>query len=69
MIVLTAKQAAFVAYWHDFTAEHGYPPTVRELCAHFGYRSTNAAASKIKEVEARGVVLARRKRAQKAVTS
>jgi repressor LexA len=63
---LTAKQAAFVAYWHDFAASHGYPPTVRELCAHFGYRSTNAAHEKIQEVEAKGIVLARRK---KAVTS
>ncbi|MBR1563590.1 MAG: transcriptional repressor LexA, partial [Ruminococcus sp.] len=23
--------------------EDGYPPTVREICAHFGYKSTSTA--------------------------
>lgn len=67
---LTMKQAEVVLFWKDFSNAHGYPPTIRETCDHFGYKSTNAAASVIAAIESKGVDLKRRKRVtKKKVTS
>ncbi|SFC34222.1 transcriptional repressor LexA [Ruminococcus albus] len=34
--------------------EEGYPPTVREICAHFGFKSTSTAHRYIKTLTAKG---------------
>ncbi len=36
--------------------EEGYPPTVREICARFGYKSTSTAHRYIKSLTAKGLL-------------
>jgi repressor LexA len=41
---LTRRESAALAFLRDYTAAHGYPPTVREIGAHVGLRSTSSVA-------------------------
>lgn len=44
---------------YDFVAERcqaGKPPTIREICSHFGFTSTNAAADHLKALERQGLL-------------
>lgn len=41
---LTARTAAVLAFIEDCIAVERHPPTMREICAHFGWTGTNAAA-------------------------
>ncbi|MBW2170601.1 MAG: repressor LexA, partial [Deltaproteobacteria bacterium] len=34
---LSDKQAQVLKFLVDFNAEHGFPPTLRELCHTFGF--------------------------------
>ncbi len=34
---LTARQESVLAFIKDFLNEHGYPPTIREICTHFQF--------------------------------
>lgn len=43
MKTLTAKQQAVLAFVEDFFQQQGYPPTVREVAAHFGIQPRAAA--------------------------
>jgi len=40
---LTARQEAVLAFIKDFLDEHGYPPTVREICSNFNFLPRAAA--------------------------
>jgi repressor LexA len=51
---LRASQRASVATIEGFIAEHGYPPTIRELGSLWGVRSTNAVACRLRHLERRG---------------
>ncbi len=52
----TATQADTLAYLASFIAEHGMPPTVRELANHFGVRSTNSIVDRLRALERKGLV-------------
>lgn len=51
---LTARQAQVLEFIQDFLADHGYPPTVREVAARFGFRSPRAAHDHMKALEKKG---------------
>jgi repressor LexA len=36
--------------------QHGYPPTLREICQHVGSTSTNAAACRVRSLVSKGMV-------------
>jgi repressor LexA len=44
---LTPRQAQILAAVRDYTAEHGYPPTIREICTASGLRSSSSAHAHI----------------------
>ena len=47
----TARQQQVLEYIGRHRARHGLPPTVREIQAHFGFASPNAAASHLRALE------------------
>jgi len=51
---LTERQAQVLKFISDHLAQHGYPPTVREVAAHFGFRSPRAAYDHVKALEKKG---------------
>ena len=56
MLELTERQQEILDFIREFTGTRGYPPTMRELAATFGFSSTNAAASHVKALEKKGAV-------------
>jgi len=53
---LSSKQAQVLTFLMDFNAEHGFPPTIRELCDRFGYRSLNTAHFHLRSLEKKGYI-------------
>ncbi len=51
---LTDRQAQVLEFINSFLAEHGYPPTVREVAGRFGFRSPRAAHDHMKALERKG---------------
>ena len=51
---LTKRQRQVLEFISEFQAEHGYPPTVREVAAQFGFRSPRAAHDHIKALQRKG---------------
>ena len=56
---LTQRQAQVLAFIEEFTAQQGYPPTVREVAANFGFRSPRAAHDHMKALEKKGYMRSR----------
>lgn len=56
---LTARQAQVLDFIEEFTSSHGYPPTVREVAANFGFRSPRAAHDHMKALEKKGFMRSR----------
>ena len=56
MAKLTAKQQQIYDYIQDFTAQHGYPPSVREIGAALGLKSPSTVHFHIKGLESAGVL-------------
>ena len=50
---LTSRQAQVLKFIREHLSEHGYPPTVREVAAYFGFRSPRAAHDHMKALEKR----------------
>ena len=57
MAKLTAKQQQIYDYIQDFTAQHGYPPSVREIGAALGLKSPSTVHFHIKGLEEAGVLI------------
>jgi len=57
MIRLTEKQARLLRFIASFSESNGYPPTIREMGDYFGWSSTNAAATHISFMIAKGYLL------------
>jgi len=57
MTKLTAKQQQIMDYMHAFTAEHGYPPSVREIGAAVGLKSPSTVHFHLKGLEEAGVIV------------
>lgn len=53
---LTGAQRSILEFIHDCARRSGRPPTVREICAHFGFRSTGTARDHLKALRAKGVL-------------
>ncbi len=43
MAELTSKQRSILDYIQDYVKEHGFPPTLRDICKTFSIKSTNGA--------------------------
>lgn len=56
MTALTARQKAVLDYMFEYTEDHGYPPTMREIGAHLGIRSTNGVNDHLKALERKGYI-------------
>lgn len=54
---LTAKQQRIYTYIQEFTAEHGYPPSVREIGAAMGLKSPSTVHFHLKGLEEAGVIV------------
>lgn len=61
---LTAPQKSLLRYLQERCESGALPPTVREICGHFGYRSTKAAADHIAALQKKGFVTRERRRAR-----
>jgi repressor LexA len=51
---LTARQEQVLAYIRDSILQRGYPPTLREIGAHMGIRSTNGVNDHLRALERKG---------------
>ncbi len=51
---LTPRQAQVLEFINQYLDEHGYPPTVREVAANFGFRSPRAAHDHMKALQRKG---------------
>lgn len=52
----TARQQAVLDYVRAFAAREGYPPTIREIAKHFGWKSTQAVTDHLLRLEQRGLL-------------
>ncbi len=57
MVKLTAKQQQIYDYILAFTADHGYPPSVREIGAAVGLKSPSTVHFHMKGLEEAGVIV------------
>ena len=53
---LTEKQRAVLKFIQHHISVHGYPPTVREICAHFGFSSPLSAQQHIEALRRKGYI-------------
>jgi repressor LexA len=51
---LTDRQSQVLEFINSFLATQGYPPTVREVASHFGFRSPRAAHDHMKALQKKG---------------
>jgi repressor LexA len=51
---LTPRQKEILDFIREFTASHGFSPTHREICEHFGYSSYGTAHKHLKLLERKG---------------
>ncbi|MDF1566189.1 MAG: transcriptional repressor LexA [Deltaproteobacteria bacterium] len=53
---LTKRQREILEYVHHAIRQEGYPPTIREIGAQFGIRSTNGVNDHLKALERKGYI-------------
>jgi repressor LexA len=53
---LTKKQQAVLNYIMEFSQSHGYPPSVREICAGIGVKSTSTVHGYLQRLEKNGSI-------------
>lgn len=53
---LTPKQHEFLLFLQNFIEEHGFPPTMKEICAEMNLSSTNAANQYLQALDRKGYV-------------
>ena len=51
---MTPRQQEIFDYFVEFTGEYGVPPTVRDVCAAFGWTSPNAAVGHLQALASKG---------------
>src|SRR5262245_15225241 len=56
---LTHRQQEILEFLHAYHADHGYPPTLREICTHFGMASTRAASDHLDALARKGKIIRR----------
>ena len=55
MNIPTRKQVSVLRFINRFHASKGYPPTIRDICTHFGFASTKAATDHVAALMAKGL--------------
>jgi repressor LexA len=53
---LSSKQERVLEFLVNFNTDHGFPPTIRELCQHFGFKSLNTAHFHLRSLERKGYI-------------
>ena len=53
---LTTAQQSVLDYITSFSAQHQYPPTMREIAANFGWANPNSAACHLKPLRKKGYI-------------
>ena len=53
---LTPAQAKILTFIREFLAENRMPPTVREICSHFNFKSPHAGTSHLRRLEKKGFI-------------
>ncbi len=53
---LTAKQQKVYTFIERYAAQHGRPPTIRDICKAFDIRSPNGAYCHLKALEQKGLI-------------
>lgn len=53
---LSGKQEQVLRFLIEFNAENGFPPTIRELCNYFGFKSLNTAHFHLRSLEKKGYI-------------
>ncbi len=53
---LSSKQEQVLEFLVNFNTEHGFPPTIRELCHYFGFKSLNTAHFHLRSLEKKGYI-------------
>ena len=56
LMVMTDRQHTVLQFICEYQAVRGKPPTVREIQAHLGCRSPNAAAAHLTALEKKGKI-------------
>lgn len=51
---LTSRQSDILAFLNGYSAEHGYPPTIREIGERFEIASPNGVMCHLKALETKG---------------
>ena len=51
---ISDKQQNILDFINSFSMEHGYPPSVREICAEVGLRSTSTVHAHLKKLQEAG---------------
>jgi repressor LexA len=51
---ITRRQATILEYVIEFIEEMGFPPTIAEICDHFGVKSTNGVNDHLASLERKG---------------
>ena len=57
---LTDRQRSILDFLGDYLTEHGYPPTLREIGAHFGIKSPRGVQDHLEALERKGHIRRRR---------
>lgn len=52
----TKREVCVLRFISDRTRRTGYPPSYREICEEFGFRSTNAAADNVRSLRRKGLL-------------
>ena len=54
---LASQQARVLAFIREHTAQHGYPPTLTEICREMGWASKNAAIYPLRRLAMKGLLI------------
>ena len=54
---ITKRQEEALQFIQAYTKLNGYPPTKRDMCGHFGFKSPNAATDLYKALELKGYIV------------
>ena len=53
---ITSRQQEIMAFFRQTIAKRGLPPSMREICGHFGFRSPHAAQQHVRALQKKGLI-------------
>ena len=66
-IPLTQKQNELIQFLRRKIQQDGFPPTMHEICAEFGFKSTNGVSQMLQALEKKGYIKRREKGASRGI--